>query len=62
PSGSIKIRVETIDYFLRRYRDGLVEDAEIRRTVERELEAYRKATEADRAATELVQIEMGRVG
>ncbi|MDH5761256.1 MAG: acyl-CoA dehydratase activase-related protein, partial [Gemmatimonadota bacterium] len=61
PSGSIKIRVETIDYFLRRYRDGLVEDAEIRRTVARELEAYRKATEADRMATELVQIEMGRV-
>ena len=23
PSGSIKIRVETIDYFLKRYREGL---------------------------------------
>jgi predicted nucleotide-binding protein (sugar kinase/HSP70/actin superfamily) len=24
PSGSIKIRVETIDYFLRRYREGVI--------------------------------------
>jgi len=24
PSGSIKIRVETIDYFLRRYRDEVI--------------------------------------
>jgi len=35
PSGSIKIRVETIDYFLRRYREDLVK----RRTIEREIDA-----------------------
>lgn len=35
PSGSIKIRVETIDYFLRRYREDIVK----RREKEREIEA-----------------------
>jgi predicted nucleotide-binding protein (sugar kinase/HSP70/actin superfamily) len=35
PSGSIRIRVETIDYFLRRYREDIVK----RRTTEREIEA-----------------------
>jgi predicted CoA-substrate-specific enzyme activase len=35
PSGSIKIRVETIDYFLRRYREDIVK----RRAVERKIEA-----------------------
>ncbi|MBV8847381.1 MAG: CoA activase [Bryobacterales bacterium] len=34
PTGSIKIRVETIDYFLRRYREDLVK----RRTIEREID------------------------
>ncbi len=27
PTGSIKIRVETIDYFLKRYREDMVRDA-----------------------------------
>ena len=35
PSGSIRIRVETIDYFLRRYRDDIIE----RRTAEIDIEA-----------------------
>jgi predicted nucleotide-binding protein (sugar kinase/HSP70/actin superfamily) len=35
PSGSIRIRVETIDYFLRRYREDIVK----RRTTERDIEA-----------------------
>jgi predicted nucleotide-binding protein (sugar kinase/HSP70/actin superfamily) len=36
PSGSIKIRVETIHYFLKRYREGLVTESELRRTRESE--------------------------
>lgn len=36
PSGSIKIRVETIHYFLKRYREGLVSKAEARRTIKSE--------------------------
>jgi predicted nucleotide-binding protein (sugar kinase/HSP70/actin superfamily) len=35
PSGSIRIRVETIDYFLRRYREDIVK----RRCAERDIEA-----------------------
>jgi predicted CoA-substrate-specific enzyme activase len=35
PSGSIRIRVETIDYFLRRYREDIVK----RRNTERDIEA-----------------------
>ncbi len=35
PSGSIRIRVETIDYFLRRYREDIVK----RRSMEVDIEA-----------------------
>ena len=35
PSGSIRIRVETIDYFLRRYREDIIK----RRKVEADIEA-----------------------
>jgi len=35
PSGSIRIRVETIDYFLRRYREDII----ARRQKERDIEA-----------------------
>jgi activator of 2-hydroxyglutaryl-CoA dehydratase/predicted nucleotide-binding protein (sugar kinase/HSP70/actin superfamily) len=39
PSGSIKIRVETIHYFLRRFRDGLVSKEEVRRRTRAEFTA-----------------------
>jgi predicted CoA-substrate-specific enzyme activase len=41
PSGSIRIRVETIDYFLRRYREDIVK----RRSVENDIEAQLSALE-----------------
>ena len=41
PSGSIRIRVETIDYFLRRYREDIVK----RRMTERDIEAQLAAFE-----------------
>jgi predicted CoA-substrate-specific enzyme activase len=41
PSGSIRIRVETIDYFLRRYHEDIVK----RRLVERDIEAQLAAFE-----------------
>ena len=41
PSGSIRIRVETIDYFLRRYREDIVK----RRTAEAGIEAQLAAFE-----------------
>ncbi len=40
PSGSIRIRVETIDYFLRRYRDQIIERRKAREAVDAELAAY----------------------
>ena len=42
PSGSIRIRVETIDYFLRRYRDEIIG----RRKAEQDIEAQLAALEA----------------
>jgi predicted nucleotide-binding protein (sugar kinase/HSP70/actin superfamily) len=41
PSGSIRIRVETIDYFLRRYREDIVK----RRTIEGDIETQLAALE-----------------
>jgi predicted CoA-substrate-specific enzyme activase len=42
PTGSIRIRVETIDYFLRRYRDEIIR----RRKAEQDIEAQLAALEA----------------
>ncbi|MBV8831883.1 MAG: hypothetical protein JO108_21955 [Acidobacteriaceae bacterium] len=43
PSGSIKIRVETIDYFLRRYREDIVKRHAAERDIERQLAEYERA-------------------
>ena len=40
PTGSIKIRVETIDYFLKRYREDLLKKAEAAKELERRLAEY----------------------
>jgi activator of 2-hydroxyglutaryl-CoA dehydratase/predicted nucleotide-binding protein (sugar kinase/HSP70/actin superfamily) len=40
PLGSIKIRIETIDYFLRRYRERLIGLTQLRASVERQLCVY----------------------
>ena len=46
PSGSIRIRVETIDYFLRRYRDDIVERRRKEVDIERELVKFEDALRA----------------
>jgi hypothetical protein len=43
PSGSIKIRVQTIDYFLRRYREEVIR----KRKAEQDIEAQLAALEAE---------------
>jgi predicted CoA-substrate-specific enzyme activase len=43
PSGSIKIRIETIDYFLKRFAERLVAEGELRARIEEELARYRDA-------------------
>ncbi len=42
PAGSIKIRVETIDYFLRRYREDMVRKAERVKQIEDQLAEYER--------------------
>jgi predicted CoA-substrate-specific enzyme activase len=42
PTGSIKIRVETIDYFLRRYSEDLLRKAEASKNVEDQLAEYER--------------------
>ena len=53
PTGSIKIRVETIGYFLKRYREDMVRDARARRAAleERLAELERAAARASPAAS-----------
>ena len=43
PTGSIKIRVETIDYFLKRYREDLLKKAEKAKQLEQQLAEYERA-------------------
>ena len=40
PSGSIRIRVETIDYFLRRYREDIIERRNKERLIEAQIAAF----------------------
>jgi predicted CoA-substrate-specific enzyme activase len=40
PSGSIRIRVETIDYFLRRYREDVIKKRKAEVDIEKQLAAY----------------------
>src|SRR5271165_2328290 len=43
PTGSIRIRVETIDYFLKRYREDLLKKAETAKELERQLAEYERS-------------------
>jgi predicted nucleotide-binding protein (sugar kinase/HSP70/actin superfamily) len=43
PSGSIRIRVETIDYFLRRYREDIVKRRQLEGNIEAELAAFEQS-------------------
>ncbi len=42
PTGSIKIRVETIDYFLKRYHEDLLKKADAAKELERQLAEYER--------------------
>jgi predicted nucleotide-binding protein (sugar kinase/HSP70/actin superfamily) len=48
PSGSIRIRVETIDYFLRRYREDIVKRRKIEADIEAKLTEYAIQIESER--------------
>jgi len=51
PSGSIRIRVETIDYFLRRYREDVIKKAAKAREIEAQLAEYERKLRAEMAGT-----------
>ena len=42
PTGSVKIRVETIDYFLRRYREDIIKRAHMEREIDARVEEYER--------------------
>ncbi len=58
PSGSIRIRVETIDYFLRRYREDIIERRQKEKEIEDRLAAFRRSLEKE----ELDPCEMAMAG
>jgi predicted CoA-substrate-specific enzyme activase len=43
PSGSIRIRVETIDYFLRRYREDIIKRRQLEGDIEAQLAAFERS-------------------
>ena len=45
PAGAIKIRVETIAYFLKRYHESMLGEKEKRAKIEAKLTAYRESLE-----------------
>jgi predicted nucleotide-binding protein (sugar kinase/HSP70/actin superfamily) len=49
PSGSIRIRVETIDYFLRRYREDIIKRRTAERQIEAQLAEYERSLRAESA-------------
>jgi len=57
PSGSIKIRVETIDYFLRRYREDVIKKAAAARDVEAKLAEYERKLRQEMAGVSTVKEE-----
>jgi predicted nucleotide-binding protein (sugar kinase/HSP70/actin superfamily) len=60
PTGSIKIRVETIDYFLRRYREDLIKKREAVNSIDAQLAEYeRKLREELMAGRSHLEFEAG---
>jgi predicted nucleotide-binding protein (sugar kinase/HSP70/actin superfamily) len=49
PTGSVRIRVETIDYFLRRYREDVIKRGEKRRGIEAHLATLERELRSSRA-------------
>jgi activator of 2-hydroxyglutaryl-CoA dehydratase/predicted nucleotide-binding protein (sugar kinase/HSP70/actin superfamily) len=55
PVGSIKLRVETIAYFLRRYHEEMCRQRELEQEVERQVAAYRERLQRELAAAQAVE-------
>ncbi|MCU1309598.1 MAG: hypothetical protein JWO20_723, partial [Candidatus Angelobacter sp.] len=59
PTGSIKIRVETIDYFLKRYREDLTKKTDAGSQLEREIAEYERRLREELLQKKPSQIEYG---
>jgi predicted CoA-substrate-specific enzyme activase len=55
PTGSIKIRIETIHYFLKRYREDMVSDGEKKVSIEDRLARFEEQLRREMAAVERAQ-------
>ncbi|MGA3132924.1 MAG: hypothetical protein ABSD59_19140, partial [Terracidiphilus sp.] len=53
PTGSIRIRVETIDYFLRRYRDDIIERKQKELDIEARLADFERSLRVTEERTEV---------
>jgi activator of 2-hydroxyglutaryl-CoA dehydratase/predicted nucleotide-binding protein (sugar kinase/HSP70/actin superfamily) len=56
PTGSIRLRIETIAYFLARYRQDLIRERETRDEIERQLEAFEADLRSGRRHAEAVAL------
>jgi predicted nucleotide-binding protein (sugar kinase/HSP70/actin superfamily) len=56
PSGSIRIRVETIDYFLRRYREGVIRKRKAGEDIEAQLAALEAQWRSEQSDAEAPQV------
>ncbi|MGA9529999.1 MAG: BadF/BadG/BcrA/BcrD ATPase family protein [Terriglobales bacterium] len=59
PSGSIRIRVETIDYFLRRYREEVIRKRKASQDIEAQLAALEAELRGERQGAEMPPVEAG---
>jgi predicted CoA-substrate-specific enzyme activase len=62
PSGSIKIRVETIDYFLRRYREEVIRKRKAEQDIEAQLAALESELRNQKNQTSLFAQAVGQIG
>ncbi len=60
PAGSIKIRVETISYFLKRYREDMIKNRNKVKTLEERLADYERMLRLQLESEERAQAESGR--
>ena len=58
PSGSIRIRVETIDYFLRRYREEVIRKRKAHQDIEAELAALERKLRHESSEAEMPAFEV----
>jgi len=59
PTGSIRIRVETIDYFLRRYREEVIRKHKAEQEIEAQLAALEAQLRGEKVASEFLPDQIG---